>query len=237
MSIRRGYLSRCYRAPVGPERCAVLPSKQRNAELSPNTVNLTVESRHLPQIYDGGFTLIEVMVTLLILAILLAIAIPTFLGVTRSAAGRVAQVNSNTALLDSKTTFYTSGQSFPPVATLITALNATEKALTFQTAASTNHSRISIYVATDQSSLIMAVQSNTTKDCWYTIVNGASEAAKAAPRTRNFPLPFSGLVRSSGKQSFQPVGWLQLARPLRYLLQAPVRLPTRAGAFLTCGAG
>ena len=31
---------------------------------------------------DAGFTLIELMVVLLILAILLAIAIPTFLGVT-----------------------------------------------------------------------------------------------------------------------------------------------------------
>ncbi|MDA8366837.1 MAG: prepilin-type N-terminal cleavage/methylation domain-containing protein, partial [Actinomycetota bacterium] len=34
---------------------------------------------------DAGFTLIELMVVLLILAILLAIAIPTFLGVTGSA--------------------------------------------------------------------------------------------------------------------------------------------------------
>ncbi len=34
---------------------------------------------------EGGFTLIELMVVLLIIAILLAIAIPTFLGVTSSA--------------------------------------------------------------------------------------------------------------------------------------------------------
>ena len=38
---------------------------------------------------DAGFTLIELMVVLLILAILLAIAIPTFLGVTGGANDRV----------------------------------------------------------------------------------------------------------------------------------------------------
>ena len=47
---------------------------------------------------DAGFTLIELMVVLLILAILLAIAIPTFLGVTKSANDRAAQSNLNTAL-------------------------------------------------------------------------------------------------------------------------------------------
>ena len=47
---------------------------------------------------DAGFTLIELMVVLLILAILLAIAIPTFLGVTGGANDRAAQSNLNTAL-------------------------------------------------------------------------------------------------------------------------------------------
>ena len=51
---------------------------------------------------DAGFTLIELMVVLLILAILLAIAIPTFLGVTKSANDRAAQSNLNTALVNAK---------------------------------------------------------------------------------------------------------------------------------------
>ena len=45
---------------------------------------------------DAGFTLIELMVVLLIIAILLAIAIPTFLGVTGSANDRAAQSNLTT---------------------------------------------------------------------------------------------------------------------------------------------
>ena len=49
---------------------------------------------------EAGFTLIELMVVLLIIAILLAIAIPTFLGVSGSAKDRAAQSNLTTALTD-----------------------------------------------------------------------------------------------------------------------------------------
>ena len=44
-------------------------------------------------VLDSGFTLIELMVVLLILAILLAIAIPTFLGTTKTANDRAVQSN------------------------------------------------------------------------------------------------------------------------------------------------
>ena len=47
---------------------------------------------------DEGFTLIELMVVLLIMAILLAIAIPTFLGVKGGASDRSAQSNLDTAV-------------------------------------------------------------------------------------------------------------------------------------------
>ena len=51
---------------------------------------------------DAGFTLIELMVVLLIIAILLAIAIPTFLGVANSAGDRAAQSNLTNALTEVK---------------------------------------------------------------------------------------------------------------------------------------
>ena len=62
---------------------------------------------------ESGFTLIELMVVLLILAILLAIAIPVFLGVTGSANDRSAQSNLNTALTNAKTVFEQSDQVYP----------------------------------------------------------------------------------------------------------------------------
>ena len=51
---------------------------------------------------EAGFTLIELMVVLLIIAILLAIAIPTFLGVANSAGDRAAQSNLTNALTEVK---------------------------------------------------------------------------------------------------------------------------------------
>lgn len=60
---------------------------------------------------EGGFTLIELMVVLLIIAILLAIAIPTFLGVSGSAKDRSAQSNLTNAMTDA-IAYYQNGQTY-----------------------------------------------------------------------------------------------------------------------------
>lgn len=54
---------------------------------------------------EEGFTLIELMVVVLIIAILLAIAIPTFLGARTRAQNRAAESDLNTALTAEKTGF------------------------------------------------------------------------------------------------------------------------------------
>jgi type IV pilus assembly protein PilA len=61
--------------------------------------------------HDDGFTLIELMVVVLIIAILLAIAIPTFLGARNSANARSMQSNLRNALTAEQTQ-YSSTQSF-----------------------------------------------------------------------------------------------------------------------------
>lgn len=58
-----------------------------------------------------GFTLIELMVVVLIIAILIAIAIPTFLGARRRAQDRQAQSNLRNALTAQKT-YYTDPQVY-----------------------------------------------------------------------------------------------------------------------------
>src|SRR5947199_9094143 len=60
---------------------------------------------------EEGFTLIELMVVVLIIAILLAIAIPTFLGARSKAQDRAAQSNLRNALTAEKT-FYTDNQVY-----------------------------------------------------------------------------------------------------------------------------
>jgi type IV pilus assembly protein PilA len=60
---------------------------------------------------DRGFTLIELMVVVLIIAILIAIAIPTFLGLRRRAQDRAAQSNLRNALTAGKA-FYTDDETY-----------------------------------------------------------------------------------------------------------------------------
>lgn len=60
---------------------------------------------------ESGFTLIELMVVLLIIAILMLIAIPTFLGARTKAQNRAAQTDLRNALTAEKTA-YTSGSVY-----------------------------------------------------------------------------------------------------------------------------
>ena len=60
---------------------------------------------------EEGFTLIELMVVVLIIAILIAIAIPTFLGARERAQNRAAQSNLRNALTAEKT-FFTDDETF-----------------------------------------------------------------------------------------------------------------------------
>ena len=82
---------------------------------------------------DAGFTLIELMVVLLILAILLAIAIPTFLGVTGGANDRAAQSNINTALTTAKAAETQNNQTYTGITAA--SLHANEPSITFSGAA------------------------------------------------------------------------------------------------------
>jgi type IV pilus assembly protein PilA len=60
---------------------------------------------------DEGFTLIELMVVVLIIAILLAVAIPTFLGARERANARAAQSNLRNVLTN-QLTFFADDQKF-----------------------------------------------------------------------------------------------------------------------------
>jgi type IV pilus assembly protein PilA len=132
---------------------------------------------------DAGFTLIELMVVLLILAILLAIAIPTFLGVTKSANDRAAQSNLNTALLNAKAQYQQNSQAYPTTAALVTALSSAEPSLQFvngATTASTDQNHISVFATADNAALVLAAYSVQTHNCWI-VVDVPATTAQVAP--------------------------------------------------------
>src|SRR5947209_20196754 len=80
---------------------------------------------------EGGFTLIELMVVVLIIAILIAIAIPTFLGARKRAQDKQAQSNLRNALTAEKT-FYVDHQDYASnVGTDLTDLQGIESSLVF----------------------------------------------------------------------------------------------------------
>ena len=93
---------------------------------------------------EEGFTLIELMVVLLIIAILLAIAIPTFLGARNTANARSTQENLRNALTAEQTN-WTNNQAFA------TDLASIEPSLNWQTTATMHdrrrHHRVAVAVA------------------------------------------------------------------------------------------
>jgi type IV pilus assembly protein PilA len=86
---------------------------------------------------EEGFTLIELMVVVLIIAILLAIAIPSFLGARGKAQERAAQSNVRNALTAEKT-YFTDNQVYTATAT---SLSAIEPSLTFVSASPASGSK------------------------------------------------------------------------------------------------
>jgi type IV pilus assembly protein PilA len=136
---------------------------------------------------DAGFTLIELMVVLLILAILLAIAIPTFLGVTGGANDRAAQSNLNTALTTAKAAETQNNQSYTGISA--TTLGANEPSIKFLAGATTGQGDVSVYVdavAGEGNGIVMASYSKAGF-CWYVSDNVATVTDTAGPYTPTTP--------------------------------------------------
>jgi len=80
---------------------------------------------------EAGFSLIELMVVVLIIAVLIAIAVPTFLGARQKSQDRAAQASLRTGLTAIRTA-YVDGQSY---ITAAVQLSSIEPTLTYATAA------------------------------------------------------------------------------------------------------
>jgi len=167
---------------------------------------------------DDGFSLVELMVALLILSILLAIAVPTFLGTTATADNRSAQSNLNTALVDAKAQFESDGQTFfvngvqnaPGMVNLLTgaqlslAFHAGSTGTSTTQGSSGNLSTISVAVSSDGVGLVLGAFS-VPGNCFYAVDNGGalSSAATGVP-------PYAGRTAVTATPRTAPAGTIGL---------------------------
>lgn len=117
---------------------------------------------------ERGFSLIELMVVVLIIAILIAIAIPTFMGARQTANDRATQANVRNAFTAARV-FYNENLKYSDLAD---DMRAVEPSLTWTTAALDASSperavRITVYdVPTDKQTVVVVGRTRTGR-CFY----------------------------------------------------------------------
>ncbi len=128
--------------------------------------------------HGDGFTLIELMVVVMIIAVLLAIAIPSFLGFRKSAQDRAAQA---TLIAAEKTArrIALEDEVFPSTNDSVTLLNTLEPAFTWvpHKDSSTDPGVISVDEDNAGADLNFAVLSDSGT-CWYLRVNAGGLASE-----------------------------------------------------------
>ena len=122
---------------------------------------------------EEGFTLIELMVVVLIMAILMAIAIPTFLGSTNKAKDRSTQSDLRNALTTAKSLAADQGGLFVSTGTTVltsTDLGTAEPGLSFNATASTTQIGVHVNATTNNEGKdITLVKQSKSGTKWYGI--------------------------------------------------------------------
>lgn len=148
---------------------------------------------------EEGFTLIELMVVVLIIAILLAIAIPTFLGSQNKAKDRSAQSSLRNTVTAAKS-IYTDSSDYSTATT--TALAAGEPSLSFVATGtvSADPKTVSVNPGTSVSTVFYGASKSASGTCFYVKddINAGTSYAKGTGTCNG---------TTAATQTFTATGW------------------------------
>lgn len=111
---------------------------------------------------EGGFTLVELMVVVMIIAILMAIAIPTFLNSRKRAQDSAAKSNVRNSLAAAQSVF-SETQTYAVTATMVTSMAAEEPSMSFVATGSTGAKVISVMTEPGTASIVVSALSKSGK--------------------------------------------------------------------------